>query len=136
MEDGHEGGCGSSSSSNSCNAQHISSSLSESIPISCISFLDSTGACLAHETSPCCIFNETSRTSMSNSKISTERGRILQAAWRYNAQIRYNIPFLLLLLRTVTQLPVSNTQKFYYQNIPFHLLNANTTNCTVRFQDL
>ena len=37
-------------------------------------------------------------------------------------QIRYNVPFPN--LRTVTQLPVSNTQKFYYQNIPVQLLNA------------
>ena len=37
---------------------------------------------------------------------------ILQTAWWYNAQIRYNVPFLL--LRTVTQLPVSNTHKFFF----------------------
>ena len=27
-------------------------------------------------------------------------------------------------LRTVTQLPVSNTKRLYYPNIPFHLLNT------------
>jgi len=91
--------------------------------ISHISFLDSTWARFAHETSPHCIFNETpAQLTRETAKSLLKEVELLQTAWQYNAQFRYNVPFPN--LRTVTQLPVSNTQKFHYQTIPVHLLNA------------
>jgi hypothetical protein len=58
MEHRLEGGRGSSSSFDSFDAKCLSSSLSETITIFRISFLDSTRACFVHETSQRCIFNK------------------------------------------------------------------------------
>jgi hypothetical protein len=63
----------------------IMSSLSESITISRILFLDSRRACFTHETSPCGIFNKTSKSRTSQQNLFTEWSRKLQAAWWYNA---------------------------------------------------
>jgi len=91
--------------------------------ISCISFPDSTRARFTQETLQHSIFNKTYAQLMhQTAKSLLKKVELLQTAWWYNAQIRYNVPFPH--LRTVTELPVSNTQKFYYQNIPVHLLNA------------
>ena len=81
-EDHREGGRGSSSFSDSCVAWYLSSSLSESITISHISFRDSTRAHFAHETSPRCIVNENFSTSYpQRAKSLLNEVKILQAAW-------------------------------------------------------
>ena len=48
-----------------------------------------------------------------------------ERSWNYCKVLSGNLPFPY--LRTVTQLPVSNTIRFYDPNIPFHLLNARLT---------
>ena len=78
---------------------------------------------ITHETSPHCIFNKTLEqpTCQTIKSLLTEFELLQDTRW-YNAQISHNVPFPN--LKTVNQLPVSNTQKFYDPNIPVHLLNA------------
>jgi len=115
---------------------YLSSSLSESIRISRISFQDSTWALSAHETSPRCTVNKTSvQLTRKQEKSLLNEVEILQAVWWYNAQMRYNVPFPN--LGTVTQRPVSRIPKSFitktFQSIYWM---HDVTNCTVHFQHL
>jgi hypothetical protein len=115
LEDRREGGRVSSSSYVSSDAKYFSSSLSESITISRIWFWDSRRASFIRETSRYIEKNCSAATGY-NSTISTERSRNFCEAFGGN----FSFPYL----RTVTQLPVNNTIRFYDPNIPFFLLNA------------
>ena len=65
-----------------CDAQYFSSSLSEPITISHISFIDSTRVRFAQETSQRCIFNTTSaQLKRQTTKSPLNEVEILQAAW-------------------------------------------------------
>ena len=59
---------------------------------------------------------------------------LLQAAWWYNAQIRYNFPFPH--LRTVTQLLLVIPKSFITRTFQSIYKMQDITICTVCFQDL
>ena len=123
MEDRREDGRGSSSPSLSSDAQYFYLSLPESITNS-----KTAEEPISHAKPHVELRKTVEKLLGKNSKISTERSR------KYCKVNSKNVPFPK--LRTVSQLPVSNTIRFLRPRHSIPFTKCKTNNCAVRFQDL